>query len=106
PAGGADVMKHRCCNDFSRTALMRRAVAEAGKGLPSIEPGMPLPAGTGMSRQSFLLRSAGLALAIYGVEGLRPEAFDYGVQKAMAAPSQPILVSVFLEGGADGLSVL
>ena len=34
----------RCCNDFSRTDLMRRAAAEAGRGLPAIEAGMPLPA--------------------------------------------------------------
>ena len=29
------------CEEFSRSHLMRRAVAEAGSGLPSIEPGMP-----------------------------------------------------------------
>ena len=33
----------RCCNDFSRTDLLRRAAAEAGRGLPAIEHGMPLP---------------------------------------------------------------
>ena len=49
--------RRTCCNDFSRSQLFRRAAAEAGRGLPSIEPGMPLPAGTGMSRQRFLLRS-------------------------------------------------
>ena len=36
-----------CCNEFSRSTLLRRAVAEAGNGLPAIEPGMPAPAGTG-----------------------------------------------------------
>ena len=30
--------------------------ARAGAGLPAIEPGMPTPAGTGLSRRSFLLR--------------------------------------------------
>ena len=44
----------RCCNDFSRTDLLRRAAAEAGRGLPAIESGMPLPAGTGLDRRSFL----------------------------------------------------
>ena len=33
----------RPCNDFSRTDLLRRGLAEAGAGLPAIEPGMPLP---------------------------------------------------------------
>ena len=50
----------RCCNDFSRTELFRRATAEAGRGLPAIEAGMPLPAGTGLDRRSFLARTAGL----------------------------------------------
>jgi hypothetical protein len=27
------------CNDYSRTQLLRRAAAEAGRGLPAIEPG-------------------------------------------------------------------
>ncbi len=56
----------RCCTDFSRSGLLRHAVAEAGRGLPAIEPGMPLPAGTGLTRRSFVARSAGLALAVYG----------------------------------------
>ena len=55
------------CRDFARTAQAR-----AGSGLPAIEPGMPAPAGTGLSRRSFLLRSAGLALAVYGAGRLAP----------------------------------
>ena len=51
------------CDDCTRTDLLRAA---AGKGLPAIEPGMPTPAGTGLSRRSFLARSAGLALSVYG----------------------------------------
>ena len=46
-----------CCNEFSRSSLLRRAVSEAGSGLPAIEPGMPLPAGTGLDRRSFIARS-------------------------------------------------
>ena len=53
-----------CCRDFTRTQLIRHAAAEAGRGLPAIEPGMPTPAGTGLSRRSFLVRGAGLALAV------------------------------------------
>jgi hypothetical protein len=49
------------CNEFSRAHLLRSAAAEAGRGLPRIEPGMPLPAGTGLNRRSFLLR-AGLGM--------------------------------------------
>lgn len=96
----------RCCNDFSRTELFRRAAAQAGNGLPAIEPGMPAPAGTGLSRRSFLARSAGLALAVYGGGRLSSALFDDGIAQAAAGPRAPVLVSVFLEGGADSMSIL
>jgi uncharacterized protein (DUF1501 family) len=96
----------RCCNDFSRTDLLRRAAAEAGRGLPAIESGMPLPAGTGLDRRTFLARTAGLALAVYGGSSLLPRAFEEGIAAATAAGPQKVLVSVFLDGGADSLSML
>jgi uncharacterized protein (DUF1501 family) len=96
----------RCCNDFSRTDLLRRAAAEAGGGLPAIENGMPLPAGTGLDRRSFLARTAGLALAVYGGSSFLPRAFEEGIAAAAAAGPQKVLVSVFLDGGADSLSML
>ena len=99
--------RHACpCNDFSRTGLLRAAAAQAGSGLPEIEPGMPVPAGTGLSRRSFLARSAGLALAVYGGNWLGSRALEDGIASAAAGPSSPVLVSVFLEGGIDSLSVL
>jgi uncharacterized protein (DUF1501 family) len=99
--------RHACsCNDFSRTELLRRAAAEAGRGLPSVEPGMPMPAGTGLSRRSFLARSAGVALAVYGGGRLGARAFDEGIAQAASMPGSPVLVSVFMEGGWDSLSIL
>jgi uncharacterized protein (DUF1501 family) len=95
----------RCCEDFARTALLRRSVAQAGRGLPVIEPGMPLPAGTGLSRRSFVARSLGLALAVYGGGALGPRLFEDGIAYAAGAP-KTVFVSVFLDGGADALSVL
>ena len=96
----------RCCNDFSRTDLLRRAAAEAGRGLPAVESGMPLPAGTGLDRRSFLARTAGLALAVYGGSSFLPRAFEEGIAAATAAGPQKVLISVFLDGGADSLSML
>jgi len=97
----------RCCNEFSRSSLLHRAVAEAGSGLPAIEHGMPVPAGTGLDRRDLLLRSAGLALAVYGAGSLGFPGFEDGIlEAAEAAPNQPVLVSVFLDGGADSLSLL
>jgi uncharacterized protein (DUF1501 family) len=95
------------CHDCTVSDTFRRAAA-AGQGLPEIEPGMPLPAGTGMSRRSFLSRSAGLALAVYGGGALTAAALDDGIAAAAAtAPAnQRVLVSIFLNGGIDALNVL
>lgn len=69
---------------------------------------MPLPAGTGLDRRTFLLRSAGAALSVYGASMLSPRHFEEGIAQASAAvgTSQPVLVSIFMEGGWDALSVL
>src|SRR5215210_4977731 len=93
------------CRDFTRTELMRHAAAEAGRGLPAIEPGMPAPAGTGLSRRSFLVRGAGLAMSVYGAGRLGVGAFEEGIAAA-AGGSNRVLVSIFLSGGCDGMSVL
>jgi uncharacterized protein (DUF1501 family) len=86
-----------CCVDHAR----------AGAGLPAIERGMPTPAGTGLSRRSFLLRSAGLALSVYGAGKLaRLPTFEEGIARAAAGNSGTVLVNVFLDGGADSLSIL
>jgi uncharacterized protein (DUF1501 family) len=62
----------------------------------------PPPAGGELTRRAFVARSAGLALTVYGAGALG--SFDLGI--AQAAPSERILVSVFLEGGADALALL
>jgi uncharacterized protein (DUF1501 family) len=97
-------MSHECCNDFTRAQLLRGAAAEAGRGLPAIEPGMPTPAGTGLTRRTFLSRSAGVALAVYGASKIPLSAFDRGI--AEAATPEKVLISIFFEGGIDAMSVL
>ncbi len=92
------------CDEFSRASLVRRTAAEAGRGLPAIEPGMPLPAGTGLDRRAFVTRTFGLALSVYGLGKLG--LFEEGIARAASGPAQPVLVSVFMPGGADALSVL
>jgi uncharacterized protein (DUF1501 family) len=96
-----------CCNEFSRASVLRRAAAEAGQGLPVIENGMPLPAGTGLDRRSFLARSVGLALAVYGAGAVAPRFLEEGIAEALAAgPNDTVLVSIFMDGGTDSLSLL
>ncbi len=87
---------HRHCADYAR----------ANGGLPAIEVGMPTPAGTGLSRRSFVLRTAGVALSVYGADRLAPQVLEEGVAMAQSTGPQPVLVSVFLSGGIDSLSVL
>ena len=94
------------CPDCNSTEHWRRAVAEAGRGLPGIEAGMPLPAGTGLTRREFVSRTAGLALGIYGGMALSGQAFEEGIANAASTPAQNVLVVVYLSGGIDGLSVL
>jgi uncharacterized protein (DUF1501 family) len=81
-------MAHNCCEDFSRTR----------------DPKAPPPAGRGLDRRQFLVRSAGLALTVYGATRLPIAALQEGV--AAAAPADRVLVSVFMAGGIDSLSVL
>jgi uncharacterized protein (DUF1501 family) len=100
-------MAHTHCKDFSRAGILREAAAAAGSGLPSIETGMPLPAGTGLSRRSFMMRGGALALAVYGgTRMLGIDALQAGVAHAAEGGAEPVIVSVFLEGGIDALSVL
>jgi uncharacterized protein (DUF1501 family) len=94
------------CNEFSRAALLRRTAAEAGRGLPAIEPGMPLPAGTGLDRRTFVAGAVGLALSVYGADKVGLSGLEAGIARAASTPAKPVLVSVFLPGGADSLSLL
>jgi uncharacterized protein (DUF1501 family) len=71
---------------------------------------MPMPAGAGIDRRRFLLGAAGGLVSVYGAErlGLTGRLLGDGIARAATAqsPSSPVLVSVFLEGGIDALSVL
>lgn len=80
-----------CCNEFARIAH---------------EPGTPVPAGTGLTRRAFVARGMGAALSVYGASRLGAAALHDGIAAAAGGPAQPVLVSVFMPGGADGLSIL
>jgi uncharacterized protein (DUF1501 family) len=99
-------MAHRCCANYRRSHQQGRAfAAEAGNGLPSIEAGMPTPAGTGLTRRTFVMNSIGFALTVYGgAKLLAPQAFEEGIAHADAAGR--IMVSIFLDGGCDSLELL
>ena len=82
-------------------------MAGAGQGLPAIEPGMPEPAGTGFDRRTFLSRSLGAALTVYGAAALAPRALDEAIARAVGGgPDDRVLVSIFAPGGWDSISLL
>ncbi|MEA2448604.1 MAG: hypothetical protein QOG63_536 [Thermoleophilaceae bacterium] len=95
-----------CCRDFTRSQILRAGAARAGDGLPPIEPGMPTPAGTGLSRRSFMLRSAGFAMSVYGANKLGLPAFEEGIARGASWGDGRVLVSIFMPGGLDAMSVL
>src|SRR3954452_25382254 len=95
---------HCHCRDYTRSEVMRRAAAQAGEGLPARGAGRRPPAGTGLSRRTFLSRSAGLALAVYGATKLPLAALEAGIAHAATPPK--VLVSIFFDGGIDSLNVL
>ena len=99
-----------CCSGFTRTEALRAAAQGANRGPREWDSSMPIPAGTGVDRKRFLLGAAGGLLSVYGAGrlGLGGQALSEGIARAaeVHAPDSPILVSIFLAGGIDALSML
>jgi uncharacterized protein (DUF1501 family) len=96
-----------CCDGFTRAEALRRA-ASAGVAR-EWDPRMPVPAGAGMDRRRFLLGAAGALVSVYGAQhlGLTDSMLGDGIARAAAnGPNNPILVSIFMQGGMDALSLL
>jgi uncharacterized protein (DUF1501 family) len=94
-----------CCDGLSRSQVMARS-----RSPREWDPRMPVPAGAGIDRRRFVLGGAGALVSVYGAGrlGLGGQAMSEGIAQAAQAhaPNSPILVSIFLAGGVDSLSVL
>jgi uncharacterized protein (DUF1501 family) len=108
-------MQHKpdssCCDGFSRSEAMRRALAAGSpRSAREWDPRMPVPAGAGIDRRRFLLGAAGGLVSVYGAGrlGLTNRVLGDGIAEAasLQGPNSPVLVSVFLAGGIDALSIL
>ncbi len=99
------------CDGFARSQAIRRVLAS---GRPPVarewDPRMPVPAGVGIDRRRFLAGSLGGLAIVYGAGrlGLTDRMLGDGIaQAATTAPTNsPILVSIFMQGGLDALSLL
>lgn len=100
-----------CCDGFTRSQAVRRVLSG---GKPAVarewDPRMPIPAGAGIDRRRLLQGAAGGLLSVYGAGrlGLTNRMLGDGVARAAALQpaNSPILVSIFLQGGVDALSLL
>jgi uncharacterized protein (DUF1501 family) len=99
------------CDNFTRSQAVRRVLA-SGKAPVEREwdPRMPIPAGATIDRRRFLAGTAGGLLTVYGAEriGLTNRMLGDGIAQAAALQpnDSPILVSLFMQGGLDALSLL
>jgi uncharacterized protein (DUF1501 family) len=98
------------CDGFSRAQAIRRVLAGKPPVAREWDPRMPLPAGVGIDRRRFLAGAAGGLLTVYGAGrlGLTDRMLGDGIARAAALQpaGSPILVSLFMQGGVDGLSLL
>jgi len=99
------------CDGFARSQAIRRVLAS---GRPPVarewDSRMPLPAGVGIDRRRFLTAAIGGLALVYGAErsGLTDRILGDGIARAatLQSPHSPILVSLFMQGGVDSLSLL
>jgi len=98
------------CDGFTRAQAIRRVLAS--DKLPVArewDPRMPIPAGAGIDRRRFLAGALGGVMTVYGAGrlGLTNRMLGDGIARAaVESADSPILVSLFVQGGLDGLSLL
>ncbi|MFZ0378137.1 MAG: DUF1501 domain-containing protein [Solirubrobacteraceae bacterium] len=98
------------CDGFSRAQAIRRVLAGKSPVAREWDPRMPIPAGAGIDRRRFLAGAAGGVMTVYGAGrlGLTDRMLGDGIARAasLQPARSPILVSLFMQGGIDGLSLL
>jgi uncharacterized protein (DUF1501 family) len=98
------------CAGFSRAQAIRRVLAGQPPVAREWDRRMPIPAGAGIDRRRFLAGAAGGLMTVYGAGrlGLTDRMLGDGIARAAALQpvGSPIVVSLFMQGGIDGLSLL
>ena len=99
------------CDGFTRSQAIRRALASGTRPVQrEWDSRMPIPAGVGVDRRRFIAGAVGGLALVYGAgrAGLTDRMLGDGIARAATVqrPNSPILVSLFLQGGLDSLSLL
>jgi uncharacterized protein (DUF1501 family) len=99
------------CDGFTRSQAIRRALASGVRPVErEWDSRMPIPAGVGIDRRRFIAGAVGGLAVVYGAgrAGLTDGMLGDGIARAatLQPSSSPILVSLFLQGGLDSLSLL
>src|SRR5579875_3636798 len=99
------------CDGFTRSQAIRRALAGGARAVErEWDPRMPMPAGVSIDRRRFLAGAVGGLAIVYGAgrAGLTDGMLGDGIARAASLQPQnsPILISLFLQGGLDSLSLL
>jgi uncharacterized protein (DUF1501 family) len=99
------------CDGFTRSQAIRRALASGVRPIErEWDSRMPIPAGVGIDRRRFIAGAVGGLAVVYGAgrAGLTDRMLGDGIARAatLQSRSSPILVSLFLQGGLDSLSLL
>jgi uncharacterized protein (DUF1501 family) len=99
------------CDGFTRSQAIRRALASGVRPVArEWDSRMPIPAGVGVDRRRFIAGAVGGLALVYGAEraGLTDGMLGDGIARAatLQRGDSPILVSLFLQGGLDSLSLL
>jgi uncharacterized protein (DUF1501 family) len=99
------------CDGFTRSQAIRRALAGATRPVErEWDSRMPIPAGVGVDRRRFIAGAVGGLALVYGAgrAGLTDSMLGDGIARAatLRPTNSPILISLFLQGGLDSLSLL
>ena len=99
------------CDGFTRAQAIRRALADGVRPVArEWDSRMPIPAGVGIDRRRFIAGTVGGLALVYGAgrAGLTDSMLGDGIARAatLQRRDSPILVSLFLQGGLDSLSLL
>ena len=99
------------CDGFTRSQAIRRALASGVRPVErEWDSRMPIPAGVGIDRRRFIAGAVGGLALVYGAgrAGLTDGMLGDGIARAatLQGRNSPILISLFLQGGLDSLSLL